>query len=121
MHRRLVGICVFALIAVSLPLVPAVPVAAAPIGDNFNALTLNSAVWDEAGNTFGGALFQYTGAQAALSVPSGSRSYQPWTAGNRAPTLRQSVTDEDFDLVTVFATAPSKKYQMQGLVVADAA
>lgn len=120
MRARILGITVFALIAFGLPLVAPASVRAAPTGDDFNSPTLDSAVWDEAGNTFGGAFFQYTGAQAALSVPSGSLSYQPWTSGNNAPTLRQSVANEDFDLVTVFATAPSRKFQLQGLVVADA-
>jgi hypothetical protein len=112
---------VFALLAVTFPLLTASPAAAAPIGDDFNAPTLNAALWDEAGNTLGGAIFQYTGAQAALSVPSGTNSYQPWTSGNRAPTLRQSVADEDLDVVAAFGTIPSQKFQMQGIIIADGA
>ena len=121
MHRRLIGIVVFALLAAGLPLIAASPAAAAPNGDNFNSSILNTDLWSEAGNTLGGAIFQYTGAQAALSVPGGSQSYQPWTSGNRAPTLRQSVANEDFDVVTAFSTSPSEKFQLQGIVVADAA
>ncbi len=121
MFRRLTGFVVLTLLASLFPVVLASPAGAAPAGDTFNSPTLNTALWTEAGNTLGGAIFQYTGAQAALSVPAGPDSYQPWTSGNRAPTLRQAVANEDFDVVTVFGTQPSRKFQLQGIVVADAA
>jgi len=92
-----------------------------PVGDDFNSSSLNAALWTEAGNVLGGATFAYPGGQAVLSVPQSVVAYQPWTSGNRAPTLRQDLTDGDFDVVVVFASTPSQRFQMQGIVVADAA
>ena len=119
MRRHIAAVIVSSMLALTFPIITADPVLAAPAGDTFNSPALNDVLWDEAGNSLGGAIFQYTGAQAALSVPAGPVSYQPWTSGNRAPTLRQFVADEDFDIVSVFGTTPSKRFQLQGIVIAD--
>lgn len=92
-----------------------------PVGDDFNSTSLDTTLWTEAGNILGGATFAYPGGQAVLSVPESGQSYQPWTSGNRAPTLRQDINNVNFDVVAVFASTPAQKFQMQGIVVADTA
>lgn len=85
--------------------------------DDFSDPAASSVLWDQV-DSFGGGNFSYTGAQAILSVPEDTASHQPWTLGNRAPTLRQYMSDTDFDLMVAFESAPADRYQIQGLIFA---
>ena len=121
MNRLLRLVVATTMIALSLQAVAVAPAGAAFVDEeSFTATSLDPA-FSERGNSLGGAFFQYPGGRAALSVPASSISYQPWTLGNRAPSLRQATTNTDFDVVAAFATTPTKRFQMQGIVVADEA
>lgn len=115
-------------IAVALTLVVSVlvvvpPTPAGAVGetsDDFNSTTLDGGVWTEVVGT-PGPQFAYTGAEAAIVAPTGFVSFDPWTAGNTAPVLVQDVSDGDLDVVAAFATVPEEQFQIQGIVVANAA
>ena len=87
--------------------------------DDFSDPAASDALWEEI-DSFGGGNFNYNGAQAVLSVPEDSSSHQPWTAGNRAPTLRQAMSDTDFDLMVAFESSPDERFEIQGVIVAGA-
>jgi len=89
------------------------------VRDDFTATTLDTDIWTEVPSPLGGDSFAYPGGTANLTVPTGSDSYQPWTSGNRAPVLRQDISNVDFDVVASFASTPSARFQLQGIVVAD--
>ncbi|NOX31015.1 MAG: hypothetical protein GXP35_13360, partial [Actinobacteria bacterium] len=119
MKRLIRTILATLMIATTLQAISIPPAGAAFTDEeSFTATTLGGQ-WTEAGNGLGGGFFQYPGGRAALSVPESIVSYQPWTSGNRAPSLRQATTNTDFDVVSVFATTPSERFQIQGIVVAD--
>ena len=104
-----------------LAAVPSSPAGAAgETSDDFNATALDTNVWTEVIGT-AGPQFSYTGAEAAIVAPAGFASYDPWTAGNTAPTLVQDITDGDLDVVAAFATVPTEQFQIQGIVVANQA
>ncbi|MCB0989779.1 MAG: chitobiase/beta-hexosaminidase C-terminal domain-containing protein [Acidimicrobiales bacterium] len=86
-------------------------------GDDFSDPVASGALWDQV-DSIGDSRFVYTGEQAILSVPESAVSHEPWTAGNRAPTLRQALSNTDFDIHAAFESTPSAAYQMQGVVVA---
>ena len=86
--------------------------------DDFSNPAASAALWDQVDSFGVFGPFVYTGSQAILSVPEDASSNQPWTLGNRAPTLRQAMSDTDFDLVVAFDSTPSERYQIQGVVVA---
>ncbi|MCP4960217.1 MAG: hypothetical protein GY925_13235 [Actinomycetia bacterium] len=92
------------------------------ISDDFNSDSLDTGLWTEVA-TVAGPTFTYTGAQAAIVIPPGSTGYAPWTSGNKAPTLRQSLTGDDrtgdIDVVVVFDSIPTLQAQTQGLIFAD--
>ena len=121
-RRSMPRIFVALLLMVSvLAAVPSSPAGAAgETSDDFNATALDTNVWTEVIGT-AGPQFSYTGAEAAIVAPAGFASYDPWTAGNTAPTLVQDITDGDLDVVAAFATVPTEQFQIQGIVVANQA
>ncbi len=118
MPRILVALLLMVSVLAAVPATPAG--AAGETSDDFNSTTLDTGVWTEVIGT-AGPQFSYTGAEAAIVAPAGFVSYDPWTAGNTAPTLVQTITDGDLDVVAAFATVPTEQFQIQGIVVANQA
>jgi Chitobiase/beta-hexosaminidase C-terminal domain len=62
--------------------------------------------------------FDYTGEQLIITVPESNVDLQPWTSGNRAPTLVQTALNTDMDLIMGIENLPLVRYQLAGAVVA---
>jgi len=87
------------------------------VTDDFSDPAASALLWDEI-DALGGGAFSYTGAQAVISVPEDTIARQPWTSGNQAPTLRQTMSDTDFDLMVAFDSVPDERFELQGVIVA---
>jgi regulation of enolase protein 1 (concanavalin A-like superfamily) len=90
--------------------------------DDFNASTLNTSRW-EVVDPRGDGTVATTGAgsgqaQLALTVPA-TVSHDAWTTNN-ALRVMQDVSDEDFSVEASFTSSPTARYQMQGLMAAQA-
>lgn len=90
------------------------------VSDDFSADTLAAGVW-----TFRDpkqdATLSFTGTGTAdawltIQVPGGT-PHDLWTNGNEVPQILQPFANQNFELEVKFASTPTKKYQMQGLVV----
>ena len=92
----------------------------AVVSDDFSDPVSSQALWTQS-DPLGDSTFTWTGAQAVLSVPESGVSHEPWTSGNRAAALFQPVSDVDLNVVAAFDTRPESRYQLQGVVVEDAA
>ncbi len=120
--RRPLSVLMALAVMTALMVLPISPAGAttAITGDTFSATT-NGGTFSEVPSPLGGSSFSYTGTAAALNAPGGGGEYQPWVLGNHAPTLSQSVTDAgDFDLVAAFDSTPAARFQLQGIIIADA-
>ena len=88
--------------------------------DDFNACGLNDTLWtffDPDGDTS----LQMNGAQAIISLPSGT-THDTWgtittTFSNNVPRIRQFVSDSDFELEIKFDNDLSLRWQMEGVLV----
>ncbi|MCB0991375.1 MAG: chitobiase/beta-hexosaminidase C-terminal domain-containing protein [Acidimicrobiales bacterium] len=118
--RILARLLTVVVLATSLVVIPATQASAAPVSaDDFNGSSINTSLWKN--SVASGASVSHTGAQAALLVPAGFTPYSPWVSGNRTATIYQEITDDDLDVVAAFATVPNEAYQIQGILVSDAA
>ncbi|MGQ4647525.1 Ig-like domain-containing protein [Lyngbya aestuarii] len=87
--------------------------------DDFNSSNLDSNLWTFV-NPLGDSSYQLTGtgtenAYLELSVASGS-GHDAWNTNN-AVRVMQAAQDTDFELEVKFASQPSQRYQIQGLIV----
>jgi regulation of enolase protein 1 (concanavalin A-like superfamily) len=93
---------------------------AAITSDDFNTNILNTGIWtiiDPRGD--GDIETVGTGtadAQLRLSVPAGTR-HDVWKSGNDSVRVIQTAADQDFEIEVKFDSIPTKKYQLQGLLV----
>ncbi|TMY87581.1 InlB B-repeat-containing protein, partial [Klebsiella pneumoniae] len=89
------------------------------VSDDFSAGVLGDqwTVVDPKGDgTVGFAGTGTTDARLALTVPAGS-AHDPWGSSNGALRVMQPAADEDVQIAARFTSAPTLKYQMQGLLV----
>jgi regulation of enolase protein 1 (concanavalin A-like superfamily) len=104
---------------------PASAKAGAPASDDFNPATAEPnptwRVYDPYDVTpkpdSGESVVTFDGANALISIPSGS-SHDLWVgSNNRAPRLLQEASDVDFSIEVKFDSIPTARYQLQGIVV----
>lgn len=90
------------------------------VSDDFSTGPLNTDVWtfrNPAGDaTIGFAGTGTSDAGLTISVPGGT-NHDIWTNVNAAPAILQSFTNQEFEIEARFASTPTQKYQIQGLVV----
>ncbi len=96
------------------------PVVGGFISDDFNACSLNEAVWtviDPLADATIGMVGAGSGnAALMISVPSGA-SHDVWANSNMAPRVMQPAADGDFEIEVKFDSVPSAKFQSQGVIV----
>jgi uncharacterized repeat protein (TIGR02543 family) len=88
--------------------------------DDFDRCAFDDALWDFV-NPLGDGSYRLSGAgtgdaRLEISVPAGT-DHDLWTAGNKAPRIIQAVPDVDFTVEAKFDSIPSRKYQIQGILV----
>ncbi|MEN6624688.1 MAG: DUF1349 domain-containing protein [Candidatus Sumerlaeia bacterium] len=84
------------------------------VSDDFSQASLNP-FWTFV-NPLGDGSYALTGTQLTISVPLGT-SHDVWSTGIDAPRVMQAADDGDFGVEVKFESAPSAKYQMQGILV----
>jgi len=84
------------------------------LSDGFNATTLDETQWLYL-NPLGDGAMTFTGSQLALNVPGGSVHH--FGSSNDTVRVMQPVVDEDFAMKVKFDSLPTKKYQVQGIIV----
>lgn len=89
------------------------------VSDDFNSCGLDGGGWTFV-NPLGDGSYALDGvgtgdARLLLSVPAG-RSHDPWTT-NPTVRLMQAAEDLDFEIEVKFESVPTRKYQMQGILV----
>jgi hypothetical protein len=89
--------------------------AASPVSDDFNSCGLNTALW-EFQNPVGDGTATLNGTHLELLVPAGI-AHDVWVGGNRSVRIMQPTTDANFEIVTKFESAVTKRFQMQGILV----
>ncbi len=82
--------------------------------DDFNT-TILDARWTVV-DPLGDGSVGLTGSQLELNVP-GGQSHDAWTAGNDTLRLMQNVEDQDFVAEVKFDSLPTRRYQIQGILV----
>lgn len=90
------------------------------VSDDFNDFNLDTGTWAYV-DPRGDGSFVFTGtntpdARLALTIPAGT-GHDVWTGGNFAPRFMQPTTDGDFEVEVKFDSLPTRKYQMQGIIV----
>jgi regulation of enolase protein 1 (concanavalin A-like superfamily) len=85
------------------------------VSDEFNTATLNTSVWTFI-NPLGDVTQDMTGSQLRLQIPSGT-DHQPWTGGNFAPRVMQSVNNADFEVEVKFSAGHTQQFQISGILV----
>ena len=83
--------------------------------DDFDGSQLNPNVWTIV-DPLAGSDVSVSGGFLTIQVPA-PVSHDVWISGNRAPRVMQPVADTDFWIEAKFDSIPSKKYQIQGLLV----
>jgi regulation of enolase protein 1 (concanavalin A-like superfamily) len=96
------------------------PPASTIASDDFNSATLNTSLWTFI-NPIGDASLTIVQTDArnsvlSIAVPAG-KSHGIWMEGNKAPRIMQHANDTDFEIEVKYASALSKMYQTQGIVV----
>jgi len=85
------------------------------VSDEFNDPALNTTVWTFV-NPLGDVTQDMTGSQLRLQIPPGS-DHQPWTGGNFAPRVMQSVNNADFEVEVKFNSVHAQQFQISGILV----
>lgn len=88
-----------------------------PISDDFNACALNTNLWTFV-NPVGDGTYEMNGTQLRLNVPA-NVSHNIWDLGNRSVRVMQPTQNVDFEIVTKFESAVTKRFQMQGILVEE--
>ena len=88
-----------------------------PISDDFNACALNTNLWAFV-NPVGDGSYEMNGTQLRLNVPA-NVSHNIWADGNRSVRVMQPTQNVDFEIVTKFESAVTKRFQMQGILVEE--
>ncbi len=86
------------------------------VSDEFDADSLNPAIWTFVNPPPGGATIAKQPTTISLHVPGGV-AHDLWTNGYAVPRLVQSVNNTDFDIEIKFDSPLGPQYQMQGLVI----
>ncbi|MGA9115311.1 MAG: FlgD immunoglobulin-like domain containing protein [Bacteroidota bacterium] len=85
------------------------------VSDNFNSSGLNTSLWTFT-NPRGDAIVSMTGSLLQVEVPGGV-SHDVWSDGNFAPRVMQSADNTNFEVEVRFASTPSYRLQIQGILV----
>ncbi len=85
-----------------------------PISDDFNASTLNTALWTA--TTPGGGSVTVSNGHANLGAPAGS-NHDPLVGGNNSVRILQTIANSDFDVTAKFDSAPTQQYEGEGILV----
>lgn len=94
------------------------------VSDDFNSCVLDDELWTFV-NPLGDSTVSVTGthttdAWVSIAVPGGERhSISP--SNTNAPRIMQSVADSDFEIEVKFESGVEDRYQIQGILVEDAA
>jgi PKD repeat protein len=98
--------------------VTAPPLTAAMQSDDFSATGLNGALWTVV-DPVGDGTVTTNGTQLELSIPAGT-GHDVWSSGNNSLRVTQAAQNTDFEVEVKFESVPTKKFQLQGLLVEEA-
>ena len=88
----------------------------APVSDDFNGTSLNTALWTAA--TPAGGTVSVSNGHLMLAVPGGS-NHDAFSGGDNAVRIAQSIANADFDVAAKFDSAPASAYQGEGILVSQ--
>lgn len=92
------------------------------VSDDFNACTIDPAVWtliDPQAESPGAATVDTTGTELVLAIPAGT-IHDIWAAPASAPRLAQEIQNTNFSIDVGFNSAVDQFIQMQGIVFEEA-
>jgi hypothetical protein len=87
-----------------------------PVSDNFDATTLNTALWTFV-NPVGNGSFSLNGSELLLTAPAGTNHDPAFGGADNAVRVVQAVGNGDFTVDVKFDSIPTQRYQFEGMLV----
>ena len=103
-------------LAALLALIASPAVAATvPVSDDFSGTTLNSSLWAFV-NPLNDASYSVSSDEVRIALP-GAKAHDIWSTGDNGARIMQTVSNEDFEVISKIDSPVTAAYQMQGILV----